>query len=69
MNTDSACLSLDNERRIKMIEVYNLCVRLIKNGKTKGLQEKLDVFLAMDRLSAEEFKKLVNMLNEKTQTF
>lgn len=52
-----------------MVEVNNLCVKLIKNGKTNGLQEKLDVFLAMDRLSAEEYKKLVNMLNEKTQTF
>ena len=52
-----------------MIEVNNLCVKLIKNGKTNGLQEKLDVFLAMDRLSANEYKKLINMLNEKTQTF
>ena len=52
-----------------MIEVNNLCVKLIKHSKTKGLQEKLDVFLAMDRLSAEEYKKLVNMLNEKTLTF
>ena len=69
MSTDYACLSLDNERRIEMIEVHNLCVKLIKNGKTKGLQEKLDVFLAMDRLSANEYKKLVSMLNEKTQTF
>ena len=69
MNTGSACLSLDNERRIKMIAVYNLCVKLIEHEKTEGLQEKLDVFLAMDRLSAEEYKKLVNMLNKKTQTF
>lgn len=69
MNTDSACLNWVNERRIKMAAVYNLCVKLIKNGKTDGLQEKLDVFLAMDRLSAEEYKKLVNMFNEKTQTF
>ena len=52
-----------------MAAVYNLCVKLIKKDKTDGLQEKLDVFLAMDRLSAEECKKLVNMLNEKTQTF
>ena len=69
MSTDSACLSLDNERRIEMIEVHNLCVKLIKNGKTNGLQEKLDVFFGMNRLSAEEYKKLVSMLNEKTQTF
>ena len=69
MNSDSACLNLDNERRIKMAAVYNLCVKLINNGKTDGLQEKLDVFLACDRLTSEEYKKLVNMLNEKTQTF
>ena len=52
-----------------MIVVYNLCVKLIKNGSTDGLQEKLDVYLACDRLSAKEYKKLVDMLNEKTQTF
>ena len=52
-----------------MTLVYNLCVKLINNGRTDGLQEKLDVFLTMDRLSVEEYKKLVNMLNEKTQTF
>ena len=52
-----------------MIVVYNLCVKLIKNGKTDGLQEKLDVYLACDRLAANEYKKLVDMLNEKTQTF
>ena len=52
-----------------MTAVYNLCVKLIKKDKTDGLQEKLDVYLAMDRLTAEEYKKLVDKLNEKTQTF
>ena len=46
-----------------MTAVYNLCVKLINNGKTDGLQEKLDVFLACDRLTTEEYQALVAMLN------
>ena len=45
-----------------MTAVYNLCVKLINNGKTDGLQEKLDVFLACDRLTSEEYKKLISKL-------
>lgn len=45
-----------------MKTTYNLCVLLIGKGKTEGLQEKLDVFYAMGRLSEEEYKTLCGML-------
>ena len=33
-----------------MTTVYNLCKLLIDRGRTDGLQEKMDVYLAADRL-------------------
>ena len=45
-----------------MIMVYNLCKKLIENGRTDGLMEKLDVYLANDRLTTAEYSELVAML-------
>lgn len=45
-----------------MNTVYNLCKLLIEKGRTSGLQEKLDVFLANDRLTTEEYSELAAML-------
>ena len=36
---------------------------------SKGTLKDVGEYLAGDRLTVEEYKKLVNMLNEKTQTF
>ena len=47
-----------------MLAVYNLCKKLIEKGKTDGLQDKLDVYLACDRLTADEYEKLSKMLND-----
>ena len=44
--------------------VFNLCKKLIEKGKTEGLQEKLDVYLACDRLTPEEYSELSKMLAE-----
>lgn len=46
-----------------MSAVYDLCVLLIKKGRTAGLQEKLDAYLAADRLTADEYTTLAQMLN------
>lgn len=46
-----------------MSAVYNLCEKLIAKGRTDGLQEKLDVYLACDRLTAQEYETLTAMLN------
>lgn len=39
---------------------YNLCVRLIAAGRTGGLANKLDVFFAAGRLTAEQYTELIN---------
>ena len=46
-----------------MASVVNLCRILIKKKKFVGLQEKLDVFLAADRLTTDEYNALVEELN------
>ena len=38
-----------------MTTVYNLCKLLIDRGRTDGLQDKMDVYLAADRLTPEEY--------------
>ncbi len=48
---------------------YNLMARVIDNAKKKGtldrseVMNKLDAFLAVDRLKTEEYKKLVAMMD------
>lgn len=45
-----------------MTTVYNLCKLLIDRGRTEGLLEKMDVYLAADRLTPEEYNALSKML-------
>ena len=45
-----------------MTSVFNLCKLLIQKGRTDGFQDKMDVYLAADRLTAEEYSELVAML-------
>ena len=45
-----------------MLQVYNLCKLLIDRGRTTGLLEKMDVYLAADRLTAEEYQELVGLM-------
>lgn len=45
-----------------MSTVYNLCKLLIDRGRTDGLQDKLDVYLANDRLTTEEYSELAALL-------
>ena len=47
-----------------MTTVFNLCKLLIKRGKTEGLIDKMDVYLANDRLTIEEYETLLALLNE-----
>ena len=47
------------------MELYNTCARLIERGKTNGMQRKLDIFFANDRLTEEEYEKLCTQLAEK----
>ena len=41
---------------------FDLCKLLIFRGRTAGLQEKLDAYLANDRLTAEEYTQLAELL-------
>ena len=43
---------------------YTLCVKLIRIGKTDGLEEKLDVYFANNRITAEEYEELMDMLHQ-----
>lgn len=45
-----------------MSAVYNLCKKLIDLGKTDGLQQKIDVYYANNRLSDEEYSELCELL-------
>ena len=45
-----------------MISVFNLCKALIQRGKTDGLIDKMDAYLAADRLTVEEYNELLSML-------
>ncbi len=47
-----------------MTTVFNLCKLLINKGRTNGLQEKMDVFLANDRLTADEYSELAGLMNQ-----
>ena len=45
-----------------MASVFNLCKALIQRGCTDGLVEKMDAYLAADRLTVEEYNELLEML-------
>lgn len=47
------------------MELYNTCARLIERGKTNGMQKKLDIFFANDRLTEDEYTKLTAQLEAK----
>ena len=42
--------------------LYRTLKRLIENGRTDGLEEKIDIFYAADKLTDEEYAELVAML-------
>ena len=45
-----------------MTRVFDLCKLLIFRGRTEGLQEKMEAYPANDRLTAEEYSQLVELL-------
>ena len=50
-----------------MATVFNLCKKLIQKGKTDGLIDKMDAYLAADRLTVEEYNELLNMIGGEQQ--
>ena len=45
-----------------MKSVYDLCKLLIARGRTDGLTDKMDAYLANDRLTVDEYNSLMAML-------
>ena len=43
--------------------LYRTLKRMIERGNTEGMAEKLDVFYAADKLTADEYNELTAMLN------
>ena len=46
--------------------LYRTLKRMIQRGQTAGMEEKLDVFYAADKLSQEEYAELTAMLHPET---
>ena len=42
--------------------LYRICKRMIDRGQTAGLAEKLDIFFAADRLTADQYQELPQLL-------
>lgn len=47
--------------------LYRTLKRMIKRGQTAGMDEKLDVFYAADKLSQAEYAELTAMLEQKKE--
>ena len=45
-----------------MTTVFLLCKALIERGRTAGLIDKMDVYLANDRLTVAEYDELMKLL-------
>jgi hypothetical protein len=45
------------------MNTYDLCKLLIERDRTDGLQIKLDLFFALDRLTESQYTELTAMLN------
>lgn len=50
-----------------MTSVYNLCKLLIARGRISGLTDKMDAYLANDRLTVEEYNSLTALLEGKDE--
>ena len=45
--------------------LYRTLKRLIELGNVEGLNEKIDIFFAVGKITTEEYNKLVEELNDK----
>ena len=48
--------------------LYRTLVALIKNGRTDGLREKIDVLYAVGSLTTEQYNELIAMLDADNET-
>ncbi len=45
------------------MNTYQLCLLLIERSRTEGLQTKLDLFYALDRITEAQYTELTSMLS------
>ena len=43
--------------------LFKVCKRMIERGQVNGLEAKIDVFYAADKLTTEEYNELIAMLH------
>ena len=48
-----------------MNALYLVIKRMIERGQTEGLEAKIDIFYAADKLSGAEYEELIAMLKER----
>ncbi len=44
--------------------LYRIIKRLIENNETDGLAEKIDIFYAANKITAEEYEELTGLLQQ-----
>jgi hypothetical protein len=54
---------MNENRPENMSYTARLCESLILKGRTNNMQNKLDAYLAADRITTEEYDYLVELLN------
>lgn len=45
--------------------LYRTLKRMIERGNTEGIETKLDIFFAANKITAEQYQELISMLSEK----
>lgn len=45
--------------------LYRTLRRMIERGQVAGMEEKLDIFFAANKITASQYDELINMLRER----
>lgn len=45
--------------------LYRTLKRMIERGQTAGMEEKLDIFYAADKITEEQYNELIALLQDK----
>lgn len=45
--------------------LYRTLKRMIERGQIEGMEQKLDIFLAADKISIEQYEELLALMKEK----
>lgn len=45
-------------------QLYRACKRMIERGETRNMEKKLDIFLAANKITVNQYTELTAMLSE-----